>query len=396
MTRTKPAVLVLNTGSSSIKFSLICLQDRAVLISGQAQKLGLKDASLTVKINGGSEVLKLGTADHAAAMEKILQAIDIHRLSGRVSAVGHRVVHGGEKFREAVIINEEVIRAIEQCVPFAPLHNPADLMGIAAARRSVPHLPHVAVFDTAFHQTLPEYAYLYAVPKRLYRDYGVRRYGFHGTSHRYVTQEAARLLGIKLENSAFISAHLGNGASAAAVLNGKSVDTTMGLTPLEGLVMGTRSGDIDPGMLPYIAESLKMTIKEVINLLNTKSGLLGVSELSSDVRELQEAAAGGHAGAVLALDVFAHRLAKYIGALTVSLPRVDALIFTGGIGENSALVRAKVLRRLGVLGYRLDSAANQAMAAGKQGLITTDQSTRAMVINTNEELMIALDTATLL
>ena len=392
----KPSILVLNSGSSSIKFSLIDLEDRSVLISGLAEKLGLKGASLSVKADGKKENFKLGLTDHAGAMKQILDAIEAHHLSERISAVGHRVVHGGEQFKAATIIDEEVIKAIERCVPFAPLHNPANLMGITAARKNAPQLPQVAVFDTAFHQSLPEFAYLYAVPKKLYQEHGVRRYGFHGTSHRYVTQEAARLLNIKLEDSAFISAHLGNGASAAAVLNGKSVDTTMGFTPLEGLVMGTRSGDIDPGLLPYIADSLKMNIKEVINILNTKSGLLGISELSSDVRELQDAAAGGHAGAALAIDVFVHRLAKYIGALTVSLPRIDALIFTGGIGENSHLIREKVLLRLHVLGYQTDPALNQTMVGGKQGIITTPKSTCAMVINTNEELMIALDTSTLI
>jgi acetate kinase len=389
------AILVINSGSSSLKFSLIDFASQAVLVSGIAEKLGLTDAYLTVK-TGSKQTYPLSRPDHVGAMEHILAVLRQHHLDDSIAAVGHRVVHGGEQFKTATRIDSEVIQAIEKCIAYAPLHNPAHLEGIRAAMAFAPDIPHVAVFDTAFHQTLAPSAFLYAVPQYLYRSHGVRRYGFHGTSHRFVSQEAAKLLNIPLSDSAFISAHLGNGASAAAILNGKSVDTTMGFTPLEGLVMGTRSGDLDPALIPYIAQSTGMNENAVVDMLNKKSGLLGVSELSSDVRELQEAAAQGHEGAILALDVFVHRLAKYIGALTVSLPRIDALLFTGGIGENSSLIREKTVEKIAVLGYRLDPETNMKMVGGKQGSITTASSTRAMVVNTNEELMIALDTAAFL
>jgi acetate kinase len=288
-----------------------------------------------------------------------------------------------------------VIAEIEACAKLAPLHNPANLLGIRTAIECFPSLKQVVVFDTAFHQTMPEHAYLYAVPMALYREHGVRRYGFHGTSHRYVSAEAAKVLGLPLEHSAIVVAHLGNGASAAAVLNGKSVDTTMGLTPLEGLVMGTRSGDIDPGALAYIGAELGLDLEGVTDLLNKQSGLLGLSELSNDCREIEDAAAEGHKGALLALDVFCYRLAKQIAALTVSLGRLDALVFTGGIGEISSIIRAKVIARLGFLGLTLDAAANNAAVRGKAGKISGQHGPAALVVNTNEELIIALDTAAL-
>jgi acetate kinase len=387
-----PAILVINSGSSSLKFSLIDIASHLVLISGIAEKLGLPDGYLTVKYSS-KETFPLSPPNHVGAMENIVTILQHYQLSDRILAVGHRVVHGGEQFKSSTLIDHSVLLEIERCIPFAPLHNPAHLEGIRAAMKFAPNIPHVAVFDTAFHQTLSPTAFLYALPKYLYVEHGVRRYGFHGTSHRYVSMEAARFLGLDIQDSAFITAHLGNGASAAAILNGKSVDTTMGFTPLEGLVMGTRSGDIDPALVTYIAERLGISANEVVNLLNKKSGLLGISELSSDVRDLQDAAANGHEGAQLALDIFVHRLAKYIAALTVSLPRVDALVFTGGIGENAALIREKTIRKLAVLGYALDVEANQRFTGGNQGIITTPNSTKAMVINTNEELMIALDTA---
>ena len=329
-------------------------------------------------------------------MQSLLKVLRQKGLSQIITAIGHRVVHGGEKFKTATIINDEVISAIEACILFAPLHNPANLLGIRVAMKAAPQLPQVAVFDTAFHHTLPKHAYLYAVPLHLYKEYGVRRYGFHGTSHQYVAQQAAELLQIPLNNSAFITAHLGNGASAAAILNGRSIDTTMGFTPLEGLVMGTRSGDIDPGLYPYIGKALGLEMDMVTDLLNKKSGLLGLSDLSSDVRELQDAAANGHEQAQLALKVFVYRLAKYIGALTVTLPRVDALVFTGGIGENSAMIRSMVLEYLKVLGYKTDAGENNIAVGGRQAVITTTDSAKAIVINTNEELMIAMETASLL
>jgi acetate kinase len=386
-------ILVINSGSSSIKFSLIDITQGILVCSGIAEKLGIPGSILHTSFDGEKTSVELENGTHEMAMQAILQLLSHHNLLESITAVGHRVVHGGEFFKASTLINEEVITAIEKCVPFAPLHNPANLEGIESAIRTMPGLPQVAVFDTAFHQTLPVHAYRYAVPGFLYSDHGVRRYGFHGTSHRFVSLEAARLLDIPLENSAFITAHLGNGASASAVLNGKSVDTSMGFTPLEGLVMGTRSGDIDPGLHAFIASTLRINVVEVESLLNKESGLLGLSELSADMRELQEAADNGHFGAKLAIDVFVFRLAKYIAALTVSLPRVDALVFTGGIGENAFRVRELTIERLAVFGYKIDQEANQLATRGRQGVISSADSLKAVVINTNEELMIAMDTA---
>ncbi|RKQ57230.1 acetate kinase [Vogesella indigofera] len=387
--------LVINCGSSSLKFALIDAASQRTTVTGIAEKLGLADACISFKQDGKKVELTLAQGDHAGAMKAILSYFDERELTGSVIAIGHRVVHGGETFKQSTLIDDSVIAAIEDCARLAPLHNPAHLQGIRTAQACFPHLPQVAVFDTAFHQSMPEQAYLYAVPMALYREHGVRRYGFHGTSHRYVTAEAAAILGKPLAESAFVCAHLGNGASVAAVLNGKSVDTSMGLTPLEGLVMGTRCGDIDPGIFGYLATELNTDIQGVSDILNKQSGLLGLSELSSDCRELEDAAAAGHTGAQIALEVFAYRLAKQIASMTVALGRLDALLFTGGIGENSPLLRAKVIKLLGFLGLALDPAANDAAFRGKAGRITRAGSTPALVINTNEELMIALDTAAL-
>lgn len=389
-------VLVINSGSSSIKFSLVSMENNSVIGSGLAEKLGMEGSCLHTNLGDNRKTADLPGDDHETAMQAIIDFLSDNRLLEGITAVGHRVVHGGEYFKASTLINGDVIAAIESCVPFAPLHNPANLAGIKASISAMPLLPQVAVFDTAFHQTLPVHAFRYALPEAWYRDYGVRRYGFHGTSHRYVSMEAARLLGIDLGDSAFITAHLGNGASVSAVLNGRSVDTSMGFTPLEGLVMGTRSGDIDPGLHAYIASTMRINVVEVENLLNKKSGLLGLSGLSADMRELQEAADNGHEGAKLAIEVFVFRLARYIAALSVSLPRVDALVFTGGIGENAFKVREKTLQRLEVMGFNVDTVANEAAVRGRSGLITLPQSKKAIVVNTNEELMIALDTVSVL
>lgn len=385
-------ILVINAGSSSLKFSLISMADQAVICSGLADKLGLPDASISFKQSGQKRESALTPGNHKQAVGEIFRYLSEQGLADSISGIGHRVVHGGEQFKSSTIIDEKVLAAIESCVPFAPLHNPSNLVGIRGAMEVAPQLPQVAVFDTAFHQTIPRHAYLYAVPMAWYRQYGIRKYGFHGTSHQYVVQRASEMLGIPLSDSAFISAHLGNGASATAVLNGESVDTTMGFTPLEGLVMGTRSGDIDPGLPPYIASSLGISSTEVVDLLNRKSGLLGLSGLSNDMRELTQAAANGHQGAAVAIDVFAFRLARAIGALSVSLPRIDALIFTGGIGENAPLVREKVMSRLKVFGYIPDAGANMHTVGGVGGIITTMDSPVAMVVNTNEEEMIVQQT----
>lgn len=385
-------ILVLNTGSSSLKFSLIQAADQKVIFSGLADKLGHGAATIAFKMDGEKVEQALVPSNHKKAVAEIFSFIEKHNLGNTIVGIGHRVVHGGENFKTSTIIDAEVLAAIEACVPFAPLHNPANLVGIRGAMEVAPNLPQVAVFDTAFHQTIPQHAYLYAVPMQWYRQYGVRRYGFHGTSHQYVVQKASEVLDIELSDSAFISAHLGNGASATAVLNGKSVDTTMGFTPLEGLVMGTRSGDIDPGLPTYIAQLLGITPDEVVNMLNKKSGLLGLSELSNDMRELTTAAAEGNTGAAIAIEVFVFRLAKAIGALAVSLPRIDALIFTGGIGENAPVIRSKVLNRLKVFGFIEDAGANAQAVGGRGGVITILDSPVAMVVNTNEEAMIVKQT----
>jgi len=388
-------ILVINSGSSSIKFSLVEVDTHKTVISGIAEKLGLEKAVLHTKYNGETQTIDLEKNNHETAMQAILKTLQEKGLGKEIKAVGHRVVHGGEYFTSSTIITPEVVKAIEKCVPFAPLHNPAHLIGINVALQAIPELPQVAVFDTAFHQTLPQHAYLYAVPTEWYKEHGVRRYGFHGISYRFVTQEAAKSLQIPIDNSAFVCAHLGNGASITAILNGKSVDTSMGFTPLEGLVMGTRSGDIDPALIGYLSDVLKKEAHEIVDMLNKKSGLLGLSGVSNDMRELEAAAANGDERAKMAIEIFVFRLAKYVAAMSVSLPRVDALIFTGGIGENSVLLRKKVIERLAVLGYFIDEEANGLTTRGKAGIITNQQSKKAIVINTNEELMIAMDTATL-
>jgi acetate kinase len=384
--------LVLNCGSSSLKFALLNPESGQVALSGLAERLMEAAPVITFKAGNEKSTDTLHQMGHAAAMGRILQELQGRGLDKEVIAVGHRVVHGGEQFKTSVPITLEVIAAIQACVPLAPLHNPANLLGIEGAQAAFPDLPHVAVFDTAFHQTMPAHAYRYALPEAWYSQHGVRRYGFHGTSHAYVTRKATEMLGRDFGLSCFISAHLGNGCSIAAVKNGDSLDTSMGLTPLEGLVMGTRSGDLDPNIHQFIAGALGWNLDQVTDALNKKSGLLGLSGLSNDMRELEQAASSGHAGAKLALEVFCYRLAKYAAAMSVPLGHIDALIFTGGIGENSALVRSKVLGWLGVLGFRLDEGLNQKTTRGQAGIITTEGSTIAMVVNTNEELMIAWET----
>jgi acetate kinase len=382
-------VLVINCGSSSLKFTVLPTGGGEPLVSGLAECLGLDDARLIIKENGEKTTLTLAGGAHTKALEVLMDRFDDAGLLDRVAVVGHRVVHGGERFTASVLITPEVIRDIEAVSGLAPLHNPANLLGIRACLEELPFVPQVAVFDTAFHQTMPKAAYAYAVPQNFYRDNGIRRYGFHGTSHRYVSGEAVRLLGLDPENHGVVVAHLGNGASATAVLNGNSVDTSMGLTPLEGLVMGTRSGDIDFGAAATIARVTNGDFAAVETVLNKQSGLLGLSGLSSDCRDLEAAAAGGHEGAQLALDVFVHRLARYIGALATSLPRFDALVFTGGIGENSVLIRKMTLARVKVFGFVLDDAANQEAVRGKSGRIDAGSGPQAWVIPTDEEGMIA-------
>ena len=384
-------ILVLNCGSSSLKGAVLDSGTGTVLLSCLAEKLNANDAFITFKHHGDKTQISLSSQpNHTGAISTLMQALQQHGLNEHIVAIGHRVVHGGERFTQATLIDEAVLADIARCVSLAPLHNPANLLGIRAAQAVFGTLPHVAVFDTAFHQTIPQPAYLYAVPQALYREHGVRRYGFHGTSYRYVAQESARFLQRDSKGLALVIAHLGNGASVCAVQDGQSRDTSMGLTPLEGLVMGTRSGDIDPGIFAFLHENKGMGIAEITDLLNKQSGLLGLSELSNDCRTLEEAAANGHSGAQLALDIFAYRLAKYIAAMTVATGRLDALVFTGGIGENSELMRAKVVQQLGFMGLALDNTANAAARFGQAGIISPEgQKPLVLVIPTNEEWMIA-------
>ncbi len=391
---TNDLVLVLNCGSSSLKFAILDAESGSEKLSGLAECFYLADARIKWKLNGEKDEAALGPgAAHQQALDFIVQRLlnpHPELLQGLV-AVGHRVVHGGEKFTHSVLIDEDVIQGIEACASLAPLHNPAHLVGIASAQTSFPALPQVAVFDTAFHQTMPEQAYLYAIPYSLYREHGIRRYGMHGTSHYFITQEAARVLNKPASELNLISCHLGNGASVCAVKNGRSVDTSMGLTPLEGLVMGTRSGDIDPAIIFHLHDALGYSVERINTLLTKESGLLGLTEQSSDCRfaedhyqQLPEAKR--------ALDIFAYRLAKYIAGYSCALDgRLDAIVFTGGIGENSARVRELTLSKLALLGVTLDEQANLAARFGQSGCISATGSLPVWVLPTNEEWVIAQD-----
>jgi acetate kinase len=386
-------VLVVNCGSSSVKFGVFAGSGRDPLLSALAENLGQPESRLVVKEKGEKSEMSLDGGSHDVALKKLLGILDGKGWLSSVVAVGHRVVHGGERFFESTLVDDDALRDIDALSRIAPLHNPANALGIRTAMAALPSVPHVAVFDTAFHATMPQAAYTYAIPQDYYRNLAIRRYGFHGTSHRYVAMEAVELLGLDPADHGLVIAHLGNGASATAVLNGHSVDTSMGFTPLEGLVMGTRSGDIDPAALFHIAREDGLTIDDLDTLLNRKSGLLGISGLSNDCRTLESAAKDGHEGAKLALDVFAHRLARYIGGLVTSLHRLDAVIFTGGIGENSATMRKATIDRLQVLGITLDEDLNGQMFGGRSGVISAAASKpAAAVIATNEEWMIASDT----
>ena len=390
-------ILVLNCGSSSLKGAVLNSENGNVLLSCLGEKLNLADAYITFKVNGQKERVDLSaTPNHTGAVGAMLEKLKAMGLESQIGAIGHRVVSGGEEYSESVLIDDSVMAAIEKCIPLAPLHNPANLLGIRAAQDIFKGLPNVAVFDTAFHQTMPEHAYMYAIPRKFYRELGVRRYGFHGTSYRFVAEEAANVLGADKNNLKLVIAHLGNGASITAVRNGKSMDTSMGLTPLEGLVMGTRSGDVDPSIFSFLADNLKLSTQQITDILNKESGLMGISELSSDCRVIEEESLNGHEGAVLALEMFSYRLAKYVASMAVAAGGLDALVFTGGIGENSDIIREKVLNYCEFLGFSVDKEANTAARFGKAGVITAAGSkVKAVVIPTNEELMIAQDTARL-
>ncbi|MDD2162617.1 acetate kinase [Pseudomonas sp. MIL19] len=388
-------ILVINCGSSSIKFALVHEEHAPFALSGIAERLGSADAQVHWQQDGNKQSLLLPHADHRAALVEVLPLIQA-AAGAQLQGIGHRVVHGGEHFTAASKLDDSSIAAIRATAALAPLHNPANLLGIDAAIKLFPHLPQVAVFDTAFHQTLPEHAYRYAIPEPLYREHGVRRYGFHGTSHRFVSQHAAQMSGLPIHASSWLVAHLGNGCSTCAIVDGQSRDTSMGLTPLEGVVMGTRSGDVDPNLHSHLARTLGWSLEQIETLLNKESGLLGLSGLSNDMRTLEQAREQGHTGATLAIEVFCYRLAKSLAAMSCALPQLDGLIFTGGIGENSALIRIKTVAHLKLLNLALDAQANARTVRGAAGPIQAHGHPRVLVVPTNEERQIALDTLALL
>ncbi len=388
-------ILVINGGSSSLKFALVNELQDDFPIQGLAERLGSAEAALHWQYQGERHTRNIAGADHKAALAELLPLVET-AAGGQITGIGHRVVHGGEDFTQACLIDQQALTAIRANTPLAPLHNPANLQGIEAVAALYPALPQVAVFDTAFHQSMPAQAYRYAVPEALYREHGVRRYGFHGTSHQYVSTQAAKISGLALQQSAWLIAHLGNGCSTCAISNGKSVDTSMGMTPLEGLVMGTRSGDVDPNLHGHLARTLGWSLADIDRMLNQDSGLLGLSGLSNDMRQLEAARADGHAGATLAIEVFCYRLAKSLAALSCALPRLDGLVFTGGIGENSALIRRKTVAHLALLNLHIDDDSNADCVRGKSGPIQRSGSVRILVIPTNEERQIAIEALALL
>ena len=388
-------ILVINCGSSSIKFALVNEAQESFPLQGLAERLGSPEAVVQWQVGDEKHSLCIPGADHHKMLEHILPLAQ-ETAGGRLDGVGHRVVHGGEHFTSARKIDQKVIAGIQESAQLAPLHNPAHLAGIWAAMELFPSVPQVSVFDTAFHQTMPEYAFRYAVPDFLYRKHGVRRYGFHGTSHHYVSNRAAQIVGLPVDNSNWLIAHLGNGCSTCAVVNGESRDTSMGLTPLEGLVMGTRSGDVDPALYSYLARTLRWDMEQIDTMLTRDSGLKGLSGLSNDMRALQEARETGHPGATLAFEVFCYRLAKSLASMSCAMERIDGLVFTGGIGENSVAVRSRTIEHLKVFGFRIDEDANQRCTRGTSGLIQAGGSPRILVVPTNEERQIANDTLALL
>lgn len=390
-------VLVINCGSSSLKYQLINMENEEATAKGLVERIGIEGSILTHKANDDKFVLEVPMKDHKDAIKHVLDAIvdanhGVLKSMDEITAVGHRVVHAGEKYADSVIINDDVMAALEECIKLAPLHNPPNLIGINACRELMPKTPMVAVFDTAFHQTLPKEAYMYALPYELYKDFGIRKYGFHGTSHKFVSEQAAVMLGKDKKDTKIITCHLGNGASICAVDGGKSIDTSMGFTPLAGIAMGTRCGDIDPAIVPFLIKDAGMTVDQVNDLMNKKSGVLGLSGLSSDFRDLENAAAEGNERAQLALDVYYYRVNQTVGAYAAILNGADAIVFTAGLGENSASCREAICERLSYMGVHIDKELN-AGARGKQMEISTaDSKVKVFVIPTNEELVIARDT----
>ena len=390
-------ILVINCGSSSLKYQLINMENEGVLAKGLVERIGIEGSKVKHETIGKEEVIiEEPMSDHRKALELVLDALinpnyGAIKSMDEIGAVGHRVVHGGESFASSVIIDDKVMEAINDCIDLAPLHNPPNIMGIEACQELMPKTPMVAVFDTAFHQTIPASNYIYPLPYELYEKYGIRKYGFHGTSHKYVSLKAAEMLGKDIKDLNIITCHLGNGASVCAVKGGKSIDTSMGFTPLEGLAMGTRSGNVDPAIIPFVMEKEGLSLDEVNNLLNKKSGVLGISGVSSDFRDIEEAMEEGNERAKLALEVFTNKVKKYIGAYAALMCNVDALVFTAGIGENSISIREQICEGLECIDIKIDKELNK--VRGKETIVSKDlTSTAILVIPTNEELMIARDT----
>ncbi|BEH00236.1 acetate/propionate family kinase [Bacteroides sedimenti] len=394
-------ILVLNCGSSSIKYKLFNMDTKEVMAQGGVEKIGLKGSFLKLTLPNGDKVMLEGEIlEHTAGIEYILGVLVSEKYGcikslDEINAVGHRVVHGGEKFNKSVLITDQVIEKIVECIDIAPLHNPPNLKGIRAVSELMPNAPQIAVFDTAFHQTMPDYAYMYGIPYQLYKKYGIRRYGFHGTSHRYVSQRVCEFLGVSPEGKRIITCHIGNGGSVTAIKDGKSIDTSMGFTPVEGLLMGTRSGDIDAGVVSYIMDKEMIGTASISTLLNKHSGVLGVSGVSSDMRELEAAVAEGHERAILAEQMYFYRIKKYVGAYAAALGGVDVIVFTGGVGENQATCRAGVCEGLEFMGVSIDAELNKVRS--EEAIISTsDSKVKVVVIPTDEEFMIASDTMQIL
>lgn len=395
-------ILVLNCGSSSIKYALYNMDDKSVMTSGGAERVGLDGAFVKVKLpNGEKKTVMHDIPEHTEGVKFIFSLltdpeIGVIKDLNEIDAVGHRMVHGGEKFNKSVVLTDEVLKTFEECIDLAPLHNPANLKGVKAVSELMPGLPQVGVFDTAFHQTMPAHSYLYAIPYELYEKYGVRRYGFHGTSHRYVSKRVCDFLGVNPADKKVITCHIGNGGSIAAVDRGKCVDTSMGLTPLEGLMMGTRSGDIDGGAITFLEKKLGLDADGMSNLLNKKSGVLGITGISSDMREIESANDEGNERAKLALDMYSYRIKKYVGAYAAAMGGCDIIVFTAGVGENQASMREDVCKNMEYMGVKLDVEKNKTIRGEEAIISTPDSKVTVCVIPTDEELMIATDTMNLL
>lgn len=391
-------ILVLNCGSSSIKYALYNMEDCSVMAQGGAERVGLDGAFVKVKLpNGEKREIKHDIPEHTEGVKFIFQLLTDSEIGAiksldEIDAVGHRMVHGGEKFAHSVILNEEVMEAFKECIDLAPLHNPANIKGVMAVHELMPGMKQVGVFDTAFHQTMPKHAYLYPIPYNLYKQYGIRRYGFHGTSHRYVSARACEFLGLDYKSQKIITCHIGNGGSVAAIKDGKCIDTSMGLTPLEGVMMGTRSGDVDAGAVIYLQKKLGLDADGLSDLLNKKSGVLGISEISSDMREIEDAAHSGNKRAQLALDMYFYRIKKYVGAYAAALGGCDVLVFTAGVGENQSDLRQEVCRNMEFMGIKIDNEKNAKTRGEEIELSTPDSRVKVVIIPTDEELMIATDT----